>query len=479
MKASVLISTLFSLLVQFFIFHYFELAVGLEDSLALYDDNFCDFSDGRDELHSSACSHVTPAVQFTCADFTSRAYTIPTSRVNDGVCDCCDGSDEYGAEPWIPLCPITCGFPVAESLKSNMKMTEKLSERRKYPVLVVSTTASSVTWTRIAGVVHLHNTRYESNGIDFVASIGNSQNNISYHSLYHYPFGGYLRQRSNAENIPIVVSLNGTYSLPSISSLNEAAATHMKHALSSLNSLNIAGSSGLVFNDWSNNTSNGEWVALQLANHTSKLATVTHTHMKAAHEAASAWIAWAQTDVYAAVTFSCMVIGIAICCFFFGQCVLRPCFRRQQRLNLMSMYSSRANVVLGRGSSKFNLGGSDDATASTCDLTRKVRRECTQICMPFLYAYSSCCKCCSSGNCCRSCWCICCTRWKKRIEASATGREAFSMLTKNSTDSGDGINSDEGRGMPIRIATAVSRDNLAVLTHRQSAATSAAGFHAV
>lgn len=473
--------------------------------LQIYDDNFCDFSDGRDEHHSSACSHVTPAVKFTCADFTSRAYTIPTSRVNDGtvyhflvyycyrccflsivyllsrvcllgVCDCCDGSDEYGSEPWIPLCPITCGFPVAESLKSNMKMIEKLAERRKYPILVVSTTAASTKWTRIAGVVHRHSTRFERGGIDYLTSVGMSQDNSSDNYVGQFSMGSFLRQRSSAESVPSsTASLNSAFRFPNISGLDEAS-LRMKHAFSSLNALGIGSSSASGFNDWSNRTVSGEWTAGRLLNHTIILSTVTHSHMKAAHEAAAAWITWARADIYSAVMFSCMVIAISISCYFFGQCVLRPCFRRHQKQDLMSLYASRAHMVLERGSSKLRRGASDDGAASTCDLTRDVSRKCVQWCNPIMYACwsTSSCKCCSVGNCCRSYWCSCCSRLRKQIVSSTAVRNTFPLSTKSSTDAADASSIIEGKGFHVRTASAVSRDNLTVLTHRQSAATAAA-----
>lgn len=468
MKASI------SFLVLQFLLHTITFAHALDDTLAIYDDNYCDFSDGRDEHHSSACSHVTPAVKFTCADFTSRAYTIPTSRVNDGVCDCCDGSDEYGSEPWIPLCPITCGFPVAESLKSNMKMTEKLAERRKYPILVVSTTAASTKWTRIAGVVHRHSTRFERSEVDYLTSGGMSKDNSSDSYVGQFSMGSFLRQRSSLESIPSTVSFDSAFRFPNISGLDEAS-WRMKHAFSSLNALGIGSSSALRFNDWSNRTVSGEWTG-RFVNHSIILSTATHSHVKAAHKAAAAWITWARTDIYSAMMFSCMVIVISISCYFFGQCVLRPCFRRHQKQDLMSLYASRAHMVLGRGSSKLRRGASDDGAASACDMTRDMSRKCAQWCNPLMYISwsTSSCKCCSVGKCCRSYWCICCSRLRKQLESSTAVRKAFPLSTKSSMDAADSSNIVEGRGFFVRTASAVSRDNLTVLTHRQSATTTAA-----
>ncbi|KAJ1398876.1 hypothetical protein B484DRAFT_308957, partial [Ochromonadaceae sp. CCMP2298] len=61
------------------------------------NDDYCDTFDGSDETRSSACSHLKstfscPAPTHTIAN--KHIVEIPSSRVNDGVCDCCDGSDE-------------------------------------------------------------------------------------------------------------------------------------------------------------------------------------------------------------------------------------------------------------------------------------------------------------------------------------------------------------------------------------------------
>ncbi|CAN0048775.1 unnamed protein product [Ectocarpus sp. 12 AP-2014] len=55
------------------------------------NDNFCDCPhDGSDEPGTSACSNGV----FECANRGHRSVRLPSSRVGDGVCDCCDGSDE-------------------------------------------------------------------------------------------------------------------------------------------------------------------------------------------------------------------------------------------------------------------------------------------------------------------------------------------------------------------------------------------------
>ncbi|RLN64645.1 hypothetical protein BBP00_00003314 [Phytophthora kernoviae] len=53
------------------------------------------FRSPSDEPGTSACSH-TNAV-FHCVNSGFFPSDIPTSHVNDGICDCCDGSDEYAS----------------------------------------------------------------------------------------------------------------------------------------------------------------------------------------------------------------------------------------------------------------------------------------------------------------------------------------------------------------------------------------------
>jgi hypothetical protein len=54
------------------------------------NDDYCDCpEDGSDEPSTGACSNSV----FVCAGEEGKA--IPGSRVNDFICDCCDGSDEW------------------------------------------------------------------------------------------------------------------------------------------------------------------------------------------------------------------------------------------------------------------------------------------------------------------------------------------------------------------------------------------------
>lgn len=65
---------------------------GLKLTPEMINDNRCDCpEDGFDEPKTAACENG----KFYCKNTKGLEVYIPSFKVNDGVCDCCDGSDEY------------------------------------------------------------------------------------------------------------------------------------------------------------------------------------------------------------------------------------------------------------------------------------------------------------------------------------------------------------------------------------------------
>ena len=107
------------------------------------NDDYCDCADGTDEpgqaaplaslppssahpddkrgasAGTSACSRG----RFYCANVGHRPELLVSSRVNDGICDCCDGTDEYNG---LENCLNTCQEAGRAAREAEALQSQKL-----------------------------------------------------------------------------------------------------------------------------------------------------------------------------------------------------------------------------------------------------------------------------------------------------------------------------------------------------------------
>lgn len=94
------------------------------------NDDFCDdIVTGEDETLSSACSGLVTGLKLVCKDQRHVVQRIYASRVGDGICDCCDGSDERDGVCNNNECK-TIGTELKESMRDvAMKKVEGLKQK--------------------------------------------------------------------------------------------------------------------------------------------------------------------------------------------------------------------------------------------------------------------------------------------------------------------------------------------------------------
>ncbi|KAL7500580.1 hypothetical protein ACHAWT_011212 [Skeletonema menzelii] len=99
------------------------------------NDGYCDCPlDGLDEIETGACAGamdgmwagIPPSFSsssddgvFICPQ--QPTLHLPPSRINDGICDCCDGSDESYSNA---SCPDVCDIVLAEEREARRKLQE-------------------------------------------------------------------------------------------------------------------------------------------------------------------------------------------------------------------------------------------------------------------------------------------------------------------------------------------------------------------
>ena len=134
-------------MVLFFISDQKKLTAAVASTaLCAENDDYCDC--GHDELLSSACSFYSSKRSFYCRDQRFYNQSLFPSRVGDGICDCCDGSDEiHGNTPIV--CPNVCDIVGSAIEKEATSMRNSRAQGISERGLILATATAKLNELRI------------------------------------------------------------------------------------------------------------------------------------------------------------------------------------------------------------------------------------------------------------------------------------------------------------------------------------------
>ncbi|EPY23905.1 protein kinase C substrate 80K-H [Strigomonas culicis] len=109
------------------------------------NDDICDCSDGSDEPGTGACTLLKGTElrlmnntwKFRCVNKGYEIQEIAHYKVNDGICDCCDGSDEVGTVPCVNNCAAIQDALAKARLEKEAILREARKLKQEYQQMAV------------------------------------------------------------------------------------------------------------------------------------------------------------------------------------------------------------------------------------------------------------------------------------------------------------------------------------------------------